>query len=532
MVAPATTTTLYSTVKNLVGVPHYFGYIGAHGRRLAAGSSYTVPGNVVDSVLNKPGYKRRNYFKAMERDLLAGRLAIEQTPSPIFIDLAPAAAVANPTVAITASNSAGSVVWTGLSGSYYFYYTWISAFGETTVGTSVIASALTLTNGTSQLQVTVPSLPSGATGVNVYASTTAGSEVFLATYATGGAKNGPANFPTFATVPSSNTATIPAPALAPAVNIIGGGSTGGLLASGAYYAKYTYTNANGETTGSPESVNFTVATGNIPALAIEPMPAGATGVNIYLTAAAGSSATEVLYASSPVPVGTTAAPSILTGYLQPGTSTDPLWPNSIYLLAVAAPTSVVTVPGSNTATIVAPEFTPLITTTTSGVPSASSIPTSIAPYLAPGFQGDVNYSALQQGGALQAGTYYIKTTYTTAAGETTGSTESNPFTVVAGQIPILQVVPSSNTPEGYSVFEAGATGLNVYLGASGSETLYLSGVTTQFVRLLNATGNSPPPTNNSTGGANIRTITVTANALGVANTGWQNGSYNSGLPVP
>jgi N-acetylneuraminic acid mutarotase len=80
------------------------------------------------------------------------------------------------------------------------------------------------------------------------------------------------------------------------VNPIGGGAKGGLLAPGVYQAKFTFTNATGESTASLESAPFTVAVHNIPSLPAPALPPGATGVNVYLTPPGGASNSEVLYA--------------------------------------------------------------------------------------------------------------------------------------------------------------------------------------------------------------------------------------------
>ncbi len=89
------------------------------------------------------------------------------------------------------------------------------------------------------------------------------------------------------------------PATAPVVNTAGGGSTGGKLAAGSYYVKYTWLDSsnNGETTGSPESAQFIIVAGNIPQVTLSALPSWASAANIYLTPANGASGTETLYAS-------------------------------------------------------------------------------------------------------------------------------------------------------------------------------------------------------------------------------------------
>ena len=523
----ADTSMLYTTVKNLMGVDHVFGYLPPHGKKVLANAAFTVPGNLIERVLGNRclgNYNRRGW-KSLERDLLQGRLAIEKTPAPIFFDGSAPAGLANPVSAPT-FGTVGGTTWTGTTGAYFFVYTYLNAYGETSIGASR-STAQTLTNGVTKEQINIPTL-SGATSANVYASTVSGSEVFLQSVPSanfGALHDIPADFPTQAAPPGSNTATLPAPAIQPAVNFNGGGATGGSLAPGNYFAKYTWTNANGETTPSPESTQFTVSTGNIPSIVLQPAPNGVTGVNIYLTAAGGATNTEVLYDSLPIPAGGLA--SNLAGYLQPGTATTPETPPSLYLFKKAAPTSSTNPPGANTATVSAPGFTPVVSVSQFGVPSSSSLLSNLAPYLAPGMQGDVIYGAYQYNGALQAGTYYGKITYTTAAGETTASPEFGPFTVVVDQIPLLQVTPPSRSPEGQSLLPPGVTGVNIYLtaagGASGTETLYSSGATAAIVPLSAATGNKPWPTGNTTAGHTIRSMRVNNDTLGTVDPSW--GTY-------
>lgn len=519
------TSMLYTTVKNLLGVDHVFGYLPPHGKKVLANNAFSVPGNLIERVLGNRclgNYNRRGW-KSLERDLLQGRLAIEKTPPPIFFDASAPTGLSNPSGAI-AFGTVGGTTWTGTTGNYFFAYTYLNAYGETSIG-STRSAAQTLTNGTTKEQVNIPA-QAGATSANLYASTTSGAELLLQNIPSanfGVLHDIPANFPTQASLPVSNTAVLPAPALQPSVNVTGGGATGGLLASGAYFAKYTWTNANGETTPSPETFNFTVATGNIPAMALAPAPQGATGINIYLTAAAGGTGTEVLYDSLPIPTAT--FPSNLAGYLQPSTSTNPETPPSLYLFKKVAPVSAVTPPGASTAVVSAPGFTPLVVVTQSGIPvSGGTLPSNIVPYLAPGMQGDVINGAFQFNGLLQPGTYLAKITYTTAAGETTPSPESASFTVAAGQIPVMTLVAPARSSEGISLLPPGVTGVNIYLtaagGGSGTETLYASGLTAAFATLASAQGNKPWPTANTAVGHTIRTMRVNNDTLGTLDPSW------------
>jgi len=119
------------------------------------------------------------------------------------------------------------------------------------------------------------------------------------------------------------------------------------------------------------------------------------------------------------------------------------------------------------------------------------------------------------GGNLQAGTYYVKYTFVTSIGETLPSTESTQFTDVAGDIPRV-TFPS---------LPLGATSINLYLtptnGASNSETLYATGITTTTYDLQApyVAGGVAPPVLNTTGGyaAGTSTIAVTGFTTALSN---------------
>lgn len=96
---------------------------------------------------------------------------------------------------------------------------------------------------------------------------------------------------------AANTA-IANPTTQATVNATGGGSTGGSLPEGTYYASYTWCNGFGETTaGTSESASFTISSANKPRITIPSLPTGVSHANIYLTAAGGASGTETLYMS-------------------------------------------------------------------------------------------------------------------------------------------------------------------------------------------------------------------------------------------
>ena len=109
------------------------------------------------------------------------------------------------------------------------------------------------------------------------------------------------------------------PVTTPTVNPTGGGSVGGSLQAGTYYLKYTFINTAGETPASPESLQFTVSTGNIPTVTLPALPSGATGTNLYITAASGASGTETLYATGIVTTTYNLSAATTTSQPQPPT---------------------------------------------------------------------------------------------------------------------------------------------------------------------------------------------------------------------
>lgn len=98
---------------------------------------------------------------------------------------------------------------------------------------------------------------------------------------------------------SNNQLTRPQshPQTTPTVSATGGGSSGGSLAAGDYYVRYTFTGEFGETRSSPPSALFTVSSGNIPRVTLPALPDGATGINLYVSAANGTIFSCTLYHS-------------------------------------------------------------------------------------------------------------------------------------------------------------------------------------------------------------------------------------------
>ncbi len=177
-------------------------------------------------------------------------------------------------------------------------------------------------------------------------------------------------------------------AQAPTVNPVSG-DMGGALLPGKYYLEYTFVNAGGESLGSLESAQFTVAAGNVPQVNLPPLPPGATSFNIYLTPTNGASGSEsILYASNVVPTSydlRRKAPAATARPLPAGNTTVP---------SIAGPNPVAVPP---------------------------------APYLIGGGT---------TGGQLAVGTYRYRYTFVGTAGETAPSAESLPFNVaVLGDVP-------------------------------------------------------------------------------------------------
>jgi len=78
---------LYTTVKNISGAEATFGFLGAHGKRLADNGTYTVPGDLV-AKLGNGGKGSQRAFKALEKALNSGDLVITKSPAVYLTDTA------------------------------------------------------------------------------------------------------------------------------------------------------------------------------------------------------------------------------------------------------------------------------------------------------------------------------------------------------------------------------------------------------------------------------------------------------------
>jgi hypothetical protein len=162
------TTDLYTTVLNPSSSSANFPYLGAHGKNLPGNAQFTVWGDIQQSLGNTLGASiALRKQKALEKDLLSGRIVIVQTPKTILLDPASDPIVPNPTVAATvAVTGGGSTGGTLAAGHYSVAYTWVTDSGESTIGASTSAD-FTVTLGNIP-QVTLPVLPSDVNAINLY----------------------------------------------------------------------------------------------------------------------------------------------------------------------------------------------------------------------------------------------------------------------------------------------------------------------------------------------------------------------------
>ena len=79
---------LFTTVKNPLTTERTYGYLGAHGKKLAAGAEFTQIGDLVDVLTGDKRYKTRA-TDALQRDLTNSngpKIEIIKTPPPILKD--------------------------------------------------------------------------------------------------------------------------------------------------------------------------------------------------------------------------------------------------------------------------------------------------------------------------------------------------------------------------------------------------------------------------------------------------------------
>ena len=151
-------------------------------------------------------------------------------------------------------------------------------------------------------QVSLPTLPPGATGYNIYLSDPVANPGSATLYSRLASRRRPT---TSSAMRSPGDVVPPAlnfPTAAPTVAPAGGGTTGGQLAPGTYILSYTFVNAAGaETYASPYSAPFTVTAGQIPQVTLPPLPGGVspgatTAYNIYLSGPTADPTSVIRYA--------------------------------------------------------------------------------------------------------------------------------------------------------------------------------------------------------------------------------------------
>jgi hypothetical protein len=378
---------------------------------------------------------------------------------------------------------------------------------------------------------------------------------------------------------TANTTATTAPSSAATISVTGGGqtiavptvqatvavgsATTGSLPAGTYYVGYTWVTPTGETTmgaGSPAasvSAQFTESGGKTPVVTIPSLPAGVSYANIYLSATNGSNTALYLYAtgvtgttftlnssywmnqatasnstSPPASNGTTgglAAGTYYIGYTwvhAHGETTmgagSPAASVSAQLTVAAGNVPQVTIPslptgavsaniyvsntnGSSSALVL---YAKGVTTTTYNLYSSTWNGVAFA-------SGTSPPASNTTAGSLAATSYYLNFTETNGFGETTASTESSQFTVSAGNIPRLT----------FPALQTGNTARNVYLtsGASGTETLYATGVSSLTFDLVNAVPAS------GSGGTWSSQSAPTANSTGLTYTDANNNVHNKVL---
>lgn len=77
----------YTTIRNTSGTAQYFGFLGRHGKRLAADEEYSVPGDLIAELGSRTSRRAFNSFVAA----VAGnepRIRVIKTPTAFVVDSA------------------------------------------------------------------------------------------------------------------------------------------------------------------------------------------------------------------------------------------------------------------------------------------------------------------------------------------------------------------------------------------------------------------------------------------------------------
>jgi len=435
--------------------------------------SYTNP-NILASGTTFAQLQAGGASGHLEKLITAGTAASANPSVAATISLTGAGqSILNPTVAATVSATGGgqtvsvptvqATVAVGsattgslAAGTYYVGYTFVTPNGETTMGAGSPAASVSavFTQGTHNTPtVTLPSLASGATTMNVYLSNTNGANTALVLYATGITNT------TFILNSSLwNGQTFANGTPPPATNTTTGACVA--AATGNYFG-YTWVHAHGETTlGASVSTLTTIAAGNVPRVTIPALPTGAVSANIYMSNTNGASTALVL-----VKTGVTGLTADITAATWNGTT----------FAAGTSPPTVNTTIGALAPGVYYANFTE-----SDGVGetliSAESSTFTVTSQSNPTAQATVAGSLTT--GHLPAGAYLAAYTWVDSnGGETTlgtaSATESAAITITAGQV---LTVTFNDTLPGW------AASRNVYLTVAGglttTETLYATGVTT------------------------------------------------------
>lgn len=230
-----------------------------------------------------------------------------------------------PTAALTpgTASTGGSIA---ASTTVYVTYAFTNANGSTTAAPagSVTTGSSTSTN---TVYWTAPTLEAGATGVTYYAGTVSGTEYQVPStdLQTSGSTVTLIAVPTTGTASSSltNTATLSNPSSAPTTSAVAGTAANSSLTSGTYWVSYAWyvTNTTTTTVAAPATA-VGVSTGQNIDVTLPTKPAAATGADIYLSNAVGST-TLVFETSGTGTTFTLTAPPAGGAAAAPTTNTTP-----------------------------------------------------------------------------------------------------------------------------------------------------------------------------------------------------------------
>ena len=440
--------------------------------------SYAAP-NIIPSGTTFAQLQTSGLSGHLERLIAAQAAVANPTTAPTISLTGGGQSIANPTVAATviattiANPTVQATVATGAAasgtlpaGTYYAGYTWVDASGnESTLGTThaSVSNVFTVTLGLTPI-VTIPSIPTGAVSANIYLSAKNGANTAVYLYAKGvtGTTYTFSSSMYWNNVLNAGLATlgIAPPSASAATGALAAAATG-------YFVGYTWVHAHGETAiGASASTVTVVVLGNNLAVTIPALPTGALGANIYVSAANGAVGTMSLYMA-----GVTSTVVNLT---------SASWTNGTTTQAAAVtPPAVNTTVGALAPGVYyakATELNGIGETTATSESSTFTVTSQTNPSTA-------NTSAGSGSGTLPAGAYFACYTYVdfygneTTAGTLTGSTpatETASATTTTGVQNL--VVTFGDTVPGW------VASRNLYLtvagGATGTETLYATGITT------------------------------------------------------